>query len=240
MQDMAYLSGSTAIDGVDRLPSGTRARRVPAQASGFDAPGELMLDGLDDRQLVQQCVDGNHAAFDQLVLRYRDKVLRLVTSVLGRNADVEDVTQEIFIKIFLSLERFRGEATFSTYLYTATVNRCRDELRRSKLRRLFSFDDWFASRNDQPSYESELSIETLERRDAVRAAMKLLPVGTQMLLYLREVEGLSYKELADVFDTQIGTIKSRLARSRDKLRERLVPFVRDGHMPREDSHLHEA
>jgi RNA polymerase sigma-70 factor, ECF subfamily len=179
-------------------------------------------------------VAGSSAAFDELVLRYRDKVVRLVASVVGFRVDIEDIVQDIFVKVYLSLERFRGDASFSTYLYTTAVNRCRDELRRGKLRRFFSFDDWFG--NDSmahPHSENAQQIDADERRDAVRAAMKRLPADTQMLLYLREIEELSYKELADVFKVEMGTIKSRLARARDRLRDELLPYMRDGNMPGE-------
>ncbi len=189
---------------------------------------------LSDSELVGECSGGCVAAFDELVNRYRDKIVRLVVSVLGARGDVEDIVQDIFVKVYLSLDRFRGDASFSTYLYTSTVNRCRDELRRSKIRRFFSLDDWLSSgASVHPMQEEEDGIGIDENRRAVRKAMKRLPSQTQMLLYLREVEEMSYKELADIFDVEIGTIKSRLARGRDKLREELLPFLRDGKMPRE-------
>jgi RNA polymerase sigma-70 factor (ECF subfamily) len=188
--------------------------------------------GLDDTVLVSETVAGDAAAFDELVLRYREKVIRLVASVVGFRSDVEDIVQDIFVKVYLSLGRFRGDASFSTYLYTTAINRCRDELRRGKLRRFFSFDDWFSSDAAQhPHSENGQQVDTDERRDAVRAAMKRLPPDTQMLLYLREIEELSYKELADVFSVEMGTIKSRLARARDRLRDELLPYMREGAMP---------
>ncbi len=188
---------------------------------------------LDDAGLVVASVGGNSLAFDELVIRYREKVLRLVSSTLGAGAEVEDITQDIFIKVYLSLERFRGDASFSTYLYTVTVNRCRDELRKGKLRRFFSFDEWFArgSGADHPSSENGQTVDADERCSAVRRAMRRLPQPTQMLLHLREVEELSYKELSAIFEVEVGTIKSRLARGRDRLREELLPYISDGIMP---------
>jgi RNA polymerase sigma-70 factor (ECF subfamily) len=187
---------------------------------------------LDDGGLLNECRTGHFEAFNELVNRYRDKVLRLVVSVLGYGHDTEDIAQDIFIKVYLSLDRFRGDASFSTYLYTVTVNRCRDELRRSKLRRFFSFDDWFSREGaGYATGDNGHQLDCDERQRAVREAMKRLPSGTQMLLYLREIEELSYKELAEVFDVEIGTIKSRLARARDRLRAELLPYLQDGILP---------
>ncbi len=231
---MDVISGSTVIS--DNAKAFRAEPRIAKVGPGMEIPNEQereRIAALDDADLVRESASGNLLAFDQLVVRYRDKALRLVVSVLGTNIDAEDVVQEIFIKVYLSLSRFRGDSSFSTYLYTITVNRCRDEMRKSKLRRFFSFDDWF-SRNDTNenlSQENGHQLEHEERRLVVRQAMENLPPQTRMLLYLREVEELSYKELADIFDVEIGTIKSRLARSRDKLREELKPYMTNGARP---------
>jgi len=187
---------------------------------------------LDDATLVRGACEGDSLAFDELVRRYREKVIRLVSSTLGYHADVEDIAQDIFVKVYLSLARFRGDASFSTYLYTVTVNRCRDEMRRSKIRRFFSLDEWMGKGDGRhPSGENEQSIDNDERWLAVRKAMARLPRHTQMLLHLREVEELSYKELAEIFEVEVGTIKSRLARGRDRLRDELMPYIVHGEMP---------
>lgn len=209
------------------------AHLAPEEGRISDEPTRLPLASLDDSALLEHSVAGNVLAFDELVVRYRGKVMRLVTSILGADAEVEDVVQEIFIKVYLSLAKFRGDSSFSTYLYTITVNRCRDELRKSRLRKFFSFDDWFTDGNAEFSHDNEQSLDRDERQIAVRRGMKRLPPQTQMLLYLREIEELSYKDLADIFSVEIGTIKSRLARGRDRLREELLPYIRNGEMPEE-------
>ncbi|MCB0713133.1 MAG: sigma-70 family RNA polymerase sigma factor [Ignavibacteriae bacterium] len=173
---------------------------------------------------------GNSLGFDELVERYREKALRLVASTLGGREDLEDIVQEVFVKVYRSLDRFRGDASFSTYLYTVTVNRCRDELRKSKIRKFFSFDDWFdkgGSSSNELTAANGHGLEQEERVEAVRAAMRRLPEQTSMLLHLREIEELSYKDLATIFNVEIGTIKSRLARARDRLREELLPFMEE-------------
>lgn len=230
---MDVISGSTVIPGrVESYRAEPRVGHSVHEHAAERGVDRVRVGGLDDTALVAETVAGSSAAFDELVVRYRDKVVRLVASVVGFRSDIEDIVQDIFVKVYLSLGRFRGDASFSTYLYTTTVNRCRDELRRGKLRRFFSFDDWFSSdASAHPHSENDQQVDADERRDAVRAAMKRLPSDTQMLLYLREIEDLSYKELADIFKVEMGTIKSRLARARDRLREELLPYMREGTMP---------
>jgi RNA polymerase sigma-70 factor (ECF subfamily) len=229
---MNLISGSTTIPArVERFKSEVLVAQSSAEGAFVDENERRRMARLDDAGLLGLFASGNFPAFDELVTRYREKVLRLVTSVLGSSSDAEDIAQDIFIKIYLSLDRFRGDASFSTYLYTVTVNRCRDELRKSKIRRFFSFDDWFSRQADHPSGDNGQQLDCDERHRAVRQAMKRLPSETQMLLYLREIEEMSYKELADIFDVEIGTIKSRLARSRDRLRAELLPYIREGTLP---------
>lgn len=225
---MSAIPGSTVISG-DAAAYRPEARYTQTGPNRPHETDRRRLSRLDDAALVDEAREGNLLGFDELVDRYRDKALRLVTSTLGSREDVEDIVQEVFIKVYRSLDRFRGDASFSTYLYTVTVNRCRDELRKSKIRKFFSFEDWFAA--DPGTDLSEQNGHTLERDErveAVRRAMNRLPAQVSMLLHLREIEELSYKELADVFGVEIGTIKSRLARARDRLRDELLPFMQEG------------
>ena len=225
---MIAIPGSTAISSEARAyRAEPRIKKsVPAQVLGVD---RARMRSLDDVALVDEVRAGNRLGFDELVERYRDKALRLVASTLGAREDLEDIVQEVFVKVYRSLERFRGEASFSTYLYTVTVNRCRDELRKSKIRKFFSFDVWFDKVGSKElTAGNGHRLEQEERIEAVRAAMRRLPEQTSMLLHLREIEELTYKELATIFHVEIGTIKSRLARARDKLREELLPFMEEG------------
>lgn len=224
------LDETAILDYIHEFQHGSTVTRSSKTMTSSDRGAPISM--LEDSRLVQLASDGDSIAFDELVRRYREKVLRLVTSTLGAHADVEDIAQDIFVKVYLSLGRFRGDASFSTYLYTVTINRCRDELRRSKIRRFFSLDDWMGRGDGRhPAGQNEQTLDADERRLAVRRAMNSLPRHTQMLLHLREVEELSYKELAEIFEVEVGTIKSRLARGRERLREVLMPYIRDGRMP---------
>lgn len=225
-----------ARSGDSRLPAREKGvdRQSDATGQGIDQEGPIAT--LDDARLVALARDGRTEGFDELLIRYRDKATRLVVSTLGPRNDTEDIVQDVFLKLYRSLDRFRGDASFSTWLYTATINRCRDEMRRKKVRRFFSFEEWFANSSEVDSRlvtENGERTEAEERIEAVRRGMSRLPADTRMLLHLREVEGASYRELAGVFDVEIGTIKSRLARARRRLREELLPYMTDGRMPGE-------
>lgn len=225
---MSAIAGSSAISSGEGDRRGSRPVIRQTPPGPFLYADREQIAALEDSELVEQTRLGNTLCFDQLVVRYREKALRLVLSTLGSRPDVEDIIQDVFVKIYRSLDRFRGDASFSTYLYTVTINRCRDEMRRGRIRRFFSFDDWFArSPEEGPIGENGQTLEREEIVGAVRRAMARLPKDTSMLLHLREIEELSYRELAAIFDVEIGTIKSRLARAREKLRVELLPFMND-------------
>lgn len=224
---MSAIAGSTVISGeAGSLRSSTPVRT--SQSTSKFVEDRVAIAALDDADLVQQTRIGNDLCFDELVKRYRDKAWRLVISTIGHRPEVEDIVQDVFVKVYKSMPRFRGDASFSTFLYTVTVNRCRDELRKQKVRKFFSFDDWFnSSASNELTAENGHRVEQSERVSVVRDAMQRLPKQTRMLLHLREIEELSYKELSEVFDVEIGTVKSRLARARNRLREELRPYMVD-------------
>ena len=225
---MSAIASSSAISSGEGDRRGSRPLIRQTSPGPFLYTDREQIATLEDSELVAQTQLGNRLCFDELVARYRDKALRLVLSTLGSRPDVEDIIQDVFVKVYRSLDWFRGDASFSTWLYTVTINRCRDEMRRGKIRRFFSFDDWFArSPEEGPIGENGQTLEREEVVGAVRRAMARLPKDTSMLLHLREIEELSYRELAEIFDVEIGTIKSRLARAREKLRIELLPFMND-------------
>src|SRR5688572_15113964 len=133
---MRVIPGSTVISAdTGTYRKGPRIRKNSSEQEVTTDRRTLSV--LDDSALVHLAREGNSLAFDKLVERYREKALRLVISTLGSRYDIEDIVQEIFVKVYCSLDRYRGDASFSTYLYTVTVNRCRDELRKSKIRQFF-------------------------------------------------------------------------------------------------------
>ena len=187
----------------------------------------------EDRELVCQAQDGIEAAFEELVRRHQHRVFALVSGILRRPDDVEDVAQQVFLKAYLGIKRFDQRAAFSTWLYKIAVNECWDYLRKRKVRPLV--------------YEADLSEEQVSRLDGIvssdrpaegpnaRAEVReilermlaALPEPDRQLLVLKEVEGFSVQELAGILKLNVNTVKVRLFRARgrimDAYRRRLVP-----------------
>jgi RNA polymerase sigma-70 factor (ECF subfamily) len=175
-----------------------------------------------DQQLVQRAQRGDTRAFDLLVLKYQGRIATLVARFVKDPAEVEDVTQEAFIKAFRALDKFRGESAFYTWLYRIASNAAKNYLT-TRSRRPTSdaeiddavyFDEADALRDDE-SPESHLLGE--EMADVVQGVLDALPEELKMALVLREIEGLSYEDIAEVMDCPVGTVRSRIFRARDAI-----------------------
>lgn len=175
----------------------------------------------DDRQLVAQAQRGDPEAFAQLVGRYQKMVYNLALGKTGSHHDAEEVTQTAFLKAWQSIRSFQGKAAFSSWLYRLTANAAIDLLRQRRGPAL-SLDDPglppLAGRDPGPE-EASLAAE---RRRLLWQAIDRLPEAQRTPLILREMEGLSYREIAQVLELEEGTVKSRLARARLLLRQLLA------------------
>jgi RNA polymerase sigma-70 factor (ECF subfamily) len=174
-----------------------------------------------DDLLLRRSREGDQEAFRQLVEAYTPRVFGLVRQLVHQSAEAEDVTQEVFFKVFRKLDTFREDSTFYTWLYRVAVNTATDWLKRRRHDRAVGLDDLgataFADGTDGPS-------ETLSRRDLqaeVRRAMTRLPEKFRTILVLRELEGLPYEEIATVLAISKGTVESRLFRARARLKAEL-------------------
>ncbi len=174
---------------------------------------------------------GKHP-FEQLVLLHQGRIYNLAYRMLNDPERARDVTQEAFIQAFQRLPTFRGESSFYTWLYRITLNLCRAEYRRDRARRKPTFLSLFDLRGGQEDVgrAAELSserdgpdeeVEAVERRDLVRRVVAGLDDDLKQVTVLREMEGMSYEEVAATLDIPIGTVRSRLHRARNVLRERL-------------------
>ncbi len=179
-----------------------------------------------DQQLVRRAQRGDTRAFDLLVLKYQGRIATLVGRYVSNSAEVEDVTQEAFIKAFRALPKFRGDSAFYTWLYRIASNAAKNHLV-AKGRRPSSdadiddaeyFDGADALR-DAESPESQLFGEELAA--VVRGALEDLPDDLRTALTLREFEGLSYEDIAEVMDCPVGTVRSRIFRARDAVDTRV-------------------
>ena len=173
---------------------------------------------MDEKKLISQAQQGDQAAFEGLVTRYEKQVYHQALRLLGHPEDAADVTQEVFLKVWRSLPAFQGDSSFATWLYRLTDNAAIDLLRREKKRRGdASLDDeeyqWDATLAD-PEASPERKLEQQELRRAVSEGLNRLSEEHRRVLVLREINGLSYEEIAAVLDLTAGTVKSRIARAR--------------------------
>lgn len=181
----------------------------------------LSLD--DDFSLIRSFVDGNEDAFRSILKRHKEKVRNLIYITLGRPDDVDDIAQEVFITVFRKLSSFRYESQFSTWLYRITINKCRDHIRKNKIRSFFtpiSQDDDIAS--------GVLHTDSgFDVQEIVRKSIAKLPEKYRIPLILRDFDGLNYQQIAETLDTEVGTIKSRIFRAREALKVMLEPMKKD-------------
>ena len=185
-----------------------------------------------DQQLVERAQRGDKRAFELLVLKYQRKLGRLLSRFVRDAAEVEDVTQEAFIKAYRALPSFRGDSAFYTWLYRIGINTAKNYLvalgRRAPTTTGFDneeaegFEDAEQLR-DASTPESEL--EGKEIAATVNRAMNALPDDLRTAITLREIEGLSYEEIANVMNCPVGTVRSRIFRARDAIAAELRPLL---------------
>ena len=174
---------------------------------------------LEDRELIDRYLRGDGRAFSELVARHRDLIYNLCRRTVGVAEEAEDLTQEIFIRLLDKVGLWRGEAKFTTWLYRLALNHCRDHLRRRRPETVVADD---ALADFMPGPESRA--ETGDLRERVQQALMSLPVDWRAVVFLRDIEGLSYSEIAAILEIELGTVKSRLARARLALARILAPL----------------
>jgi RNA polymerase sigma-70 factor, ECF subfamily len=185
----------------------------------------------NDQQLVQRVQAGDKAAFNLLVLKYQHRVLKLVGRFVSDPTEAEDVAQEAFIKAYRALASFRGDSAFYTWLYRIAINTAKNALVSSR-RRPVDFDldlqdpeqyDRHAKLKESDTPEGVLLTE--EIREVVEKAMEQLPEDLRTAIVLRELEGLSYEEIAEAMDCPVGTVRSRIFRAREAIDKKLKPLL---------------
>jgi RNA polymerase sigma-70 factor (ECF subfamily) len=180
----------------------------------------MAAEQLIDGRVIEACQQGDRAAFQLLFETYKDKVFSIaVYSSGGDRAVADDVTQQIFLKLFTAIRQFRGDSEFTTWLYRLVVNACLDERRRR--RRLLPWGDTVATKNPSEKKPQEKQYARLEVAEAVRAAIGELKPKFRLPILLKYIEGLSYEEIASVMGCSKGTVASRLNRGHSQLAKRL-------------------
>jgi RNA polymerase sigma-70 factor (ECF subfamily) len=182
---------------------------------------------MDEASLIAAAQRGQVDAFNELVLAYQHQVYNLAYRIMGDPASAADATQDAFISAYQNIGRFRG-GSFKSYLLRIVSNRCYDELRRRKRRPAVSFEDFGPDVDEEANPAlingHERPEEFAERQEiahVIQAGIEKLPPDQRITLVLSDVQGLSYQEIAAATDVSLGTVKSRLARARGKLRDYL-------------------
>jgi len=184
-----------------------------------------------DQTLVEQVQRGDKQAFDVLVLKYQNKIIQLVNRYVHDSDEARDVAQEAFIKAYRAIGRFRGDSAFYTWLYRIAINTAKNYLVASGRRPPRSDID----AQDAEQYEGatglreyatpERLLQKDEIQEAIAEAIDALPDDLRTAITLRELEGLSYEEIAQTMDCPIGTVRSRIFRARDAIDTRLKPLL---------------
>ena len=187
-----------------------------------------------DLEIVRQVQAGDVAAFDRLIVKYRERVYGIVYNMTSNREDAADLTQDAFIKAFQSIHRFGGQSSFFTWLYRIAVNSTLSHLRRVRLRAFFSLEridsdepiskEIIAALTDKVGAERDTYVRELQEK--LNDAMQKLSIKHRTVVTLFEIDGLSHQEIAEVMDCSVGTVRSRLHYAKQLLQSELQPYMR--------------
>jgi RNA polymerase sigma-70 factor (ECF subfamily) len=190
-----------------------------------------MAEKVTDKELIDRVKNGEKAAYDLLVLKYQQRIVNLVSRFVRNQSDALDVTQEAFIKAYRALPNFRGESAFYTWLYRIAVNTAKNHLAVQSRRP--SGNNYDISEIEQiegaDALKEQATPESLLLKDELQAtvlkAIEDLPEDLKTAIMLREIEGLSYEEIAAVMECPIGTVRSRIFRAREAIENEMKPLL---------------
>jgi RNA polymerase sigma-70 factor, ECF subfamily len=189
----------------------------------------------EDRALVARVQAGEVGAFDELVRRYRERILGVVYHLTANREDAADLTQDVFIKAFRSLNRFQGQSAFFTWLYRIAINTALNHLQKARLRRFFSLEKIQSEdepvvallhqlTDGSPSVDRNAYLAELQQK--LNEGMQKLSTKHRTVITLYEIDGLSHEEIAEVTGTSVGTVRSRLHYAKQQLQADLASFQR--------------
>jgi RNA polymerase sigma-70 factor (ECF subfamily) len=192
-----------------------------------------MSNKAEDQLLVERAQKGDKRAFDLLVLKYQHKIVKLIMRYVRDPSEALDVSQEAFIKTYRALPKFRGDSAFYTWLYRIAINTAKNHLVAMKRRPV----DFEVDLQDPESYEINARLRDIdtpdrimqreELRETVEDAIAGLPEELRVAIVLREIEGMSYEEIARAMDCPVGTVRSRIFRAREAIDGRIGPLIRN-------------
>lgn len=185
-----------------------------------------------DAVIVQRVQAGEVAAFDRLILKYRERVYAIIYNLTANREDAADLTQDTFIKAFQAINRFKGNSSFFTWIYRIAVNTTYTYLRRNRLRRFFSFDTLHEELAPREVLEALTAKTNLPRERALRElqeklneALQTLSIKHRTVVVLYEIESLSHQQIAEVMHCSVGTVRSRLHYAKQQLQAELEPYL---------------
>lgn len=177
----------------------------------------------EEQRLIDAAIAGDSAAFESLISPLEGRIYAVALRMCGNREDAQDCMQEAMIRIYRALNTFKGQSSLSTWAHRITMNTCLDELRRRKSRASTSLDEladsgWAPhSDNDTPEHRTIRS----EQKRTIERAISELPEDMRAAIILRDIHGLTYDEIADSLNVNVGTVKSRISRGRERLRSKL-------------------
>lgn len=182
------------------------------------------MQNADEQAKVHRASRGDAAAFEELMKAHEGRMYAVALRMCGNREDALDCTQEAMLRIYRAMGGFKGQSSFATWVYRITMNTCLDELRRRKVRTSSSLDalldsGWAPSDEDDTPEKHTLASE---QRRTLEKAIAGLPEDMRAAIVLRDVQGFSYDEIAKMLEANVGTIKSRISRGREKLRDVLT------------------
>ncbi len=190
----------------------------------------------DDEKLVQCCLAGDQKAYQDLVRRYQKKLFSVAYGMVHQVEDSLDLVQEAFLKCFRNLPKFQGQSSFYTWIYRILINLCIDFLRKEKRQPTEDYDDavqrmsaaeglFPSTRPSQQCYNPDKAMSNKELGEQIYAAIECLTVNHRAVIILREIEGMSYDQIAEQLDCSKGTVMSRLHHARSRLRQVLTQYI---------------
>jgi RNA polymerase sigma-70 factor, ECF subfamily len=201
--------------------------KQPMAYQALAQPAEAPLHAKNDEVLITLVHQGEQGAYRILVERYQERIRNLIYSIFHEQQVVDDLSQEVFIKAYEALPQFRFQSSFYTWLYRIAVNKSRDELRKRKVRRWFSLQTMLESGDKELGSKIVVEQRDNELQELLAAGLKTLPEKYRIAIILKDVDGLSYEEIAEIMECEIGTVKSRLSRARAMLRKVLEPLLKE-------------
>src|SRR5579859_3350739 len=205
----------------------TEASKAGSPADGA-APKDHRQSGVpNDRDLVRLAQRGDKAAFEHLIGRHQNRVFAVARGILKRQEDVEDISQQVFVKAYFALKKFDQRSAFTTWLYKITVNECWDLLRKRKVRPLVYESDFseeqtrqYQATKEQGEDAPDLALR-IDAKNRVERLLGFLDERDRGMLVLKEVEGFAIEEIAEIFDLNTNTVKVRLFRARQRILSQL-------------------